>query len=354
MTSNEQERGRRLSSQGRHVSPQPSPHNYHDAVTGLDPSISSGTFSHGRFNTSQPQEVTPQNANGQSYMNNFSIPQNAMRNSQYLDQSLNPGQYNQDFVLQGNNYSDSFNQDFTIGQYPNLNSHDNINPAELSKISSPEHASPRLLSPDHQSPGPQSPTSTAGQYHTPQHSRHTSLDPNSAYAGNDWQGASFRQYQNSPSDVSDVSSVHHSPYIRQADLNEAGHSPLFVAQGNDTLGMEAFTLADQSHSQPGSAYVSPRLMPQQEGLGLSNEMMLNQGFMPGEMFSQEQPFQSMGAMHNRNQSVVSQMGQADQTQPPAIHIEPAPVSRQQSFGPQGEAMQNALSPPSMGRKFWYL
>lgn len=49
--------------------------------------------------------------------------------------------------------------------------------------------------------------------------------------------------------------------------------------------------------------------------------------------------------HMRHAS-LGDMGQADQFAPPTINIEPAPVSRQASFGPQGEQIEGALSPPS--------
>ena len=111
--------------------------------------------------------------------------------------------------------------------------------------------------------------------------------------------------------------------------------------------MEAFSLADQSrNSHPNSTYVSPRLMPSQQGLGLGQDMLLSQGMsVPGPEIFTSQPEQSyipMTNMHARNMSV----GQADKYAPPTINIEPAPVSRQASFGLQEESVPNALSPPT--------
>ena len=60
----------------------------------------------------------------------------------------------------------------------------------------------------------------------------------------------------------------------------------------------------------------------------------------------QNPYQKMMSLHNRNSSAVSDMGQADQLAPPTINIEPAPVSRQASFEPENNNVQDALSPPT--------
>lgn len=105
-------------------------------------------------------------------------------------------------------------------------------------------------------------------------------------------------------------------------------------------GMGAFSL--QSQPSPGhSPYISPRLMPaQNQGLGLGQDVMLNQSQpqmagVPGpEMYvSQPEPYPNMVTMHNRHGSTISDMGQADQFAPPTIQIDPAPVSRTNSFEP---------------------
>ncbi|KAJ9660290.1 DNA-binding transcription factor [Neophaeococcomyces mojaviensis] len=351
-----------MSAQGsRHASPQPSPHNYPNNSRGLDPGVYANTFSNNKFNTSNtfqnpfgdqmqpmqmqdPQLYSNNQFNHAAYQaNQFSDPSLTQNiNPQELfsgDNTMNTGDYAQDFAYMSN-------QNF------NLSQQSNVNPADLSKLSSPDHASPTsgLLSPEnHNSPGQQnntSPTSTNGQYHTPQHSRHTSLDPSSAYEmGNTWQGMQFQQHRRIPSDqYSDVSSVHQSPYMGHAELHESAdpnRSPYLNPQDTNTYGLESFNIGDQPTSQPGSTYVSPRLMPQQ-GLGLDSQQ---QGGFGAEALFSTQNF-NMGSMHNRNLSSVSDMGQADQIVPPTIQIDPAPVSRQQSFGPQGEMAANALSPPS--------
>lgn len=283
--------------------------------------------------------------------NHFNQP--VYSDNQFGDPSLTQNLDPSTFFDPSGSLSTDFPQDFSYLNQGYPSQQRNINPQELSKLSSPDHASPGsgLLSPDNtHSPGQQnaSPTSANGQYQTPQHSRHASLDPSSAnYMGNTWQGVQFQQHRRIPSDqYSDVSSHHgHSPYMGQTELNEtddASRSPFLVPQNTDTYGIESFNIADQASSQPGSNYVSPRLMPQQ-GLGVDSQKtdMSSNELFPGQLNYQ------MGTIHNRNLSSVSDMGQADQFAPPTIQIDPAPVSRQQSFGPQGEVdSSNALSPPS--------
>ena len=88
-------------------------------------------------------------------------------------------------------------------------------------------------------------------------------------------------------------------------------------------------------------------MPSMEGqgLGLQQEVPLNQMQPPEVYTTQAEQFPA----HMRAQSVTD-MGQADQFAPPTINIEPAPVSRQGSFGPHGEHFAGALSPPNSQRK----
>lgn len=356
----EGQRGR-ISNQGsRNASPQPSPHQYQNAFQGLDPGISPETFSTNKFNTFQWNNAPMQNP--QSHQESQMYPHNHFNQQVYsenqfgdpsLTQNLDPNTY----FDPSNSLVTNFTPDFSYLNQGYPNQQNNINPQELSKLSSPDHTSPGsgLLSPEnHNSPGQQhaSPTSPNGQYQqTPQHSRHVSLDPSSAnYMNNSWQGVQFQQHRRIPSDqYSDVSSHHgHSPYMGHTELNEnedPNRSPFLVPQNTDTYGIESFNIGEQASSQPGSNYVSPRLMPQQ-GLGMDSQ---KNDITPGELFPGQHSFQ-MGQIHNRNLSSVSDMGQADQFAPPTIHIDPAPVSRQQSFGPQGEIdSSNALSPPSSGR-----
>lgn len=355
----------RISSQGsRNQSPQPSPNQYLHTQQGLDPSIQPDTFTTNKFNTSL-QNSTWQNPWAAQQMQNLQnmqamqqqqmyshnqFNQNAYQDNQFSDPSLSQSLNPNDLYNAVDMNSGDFSQDMAYLNSGFINPQANINPAELSKLSSPDQPSPAsgLLSPDHNSPGQQnaSPTSTNGQYQTPQHSRHVSLDPSSAY-DTSWQSMQF-QHRRMPSDqYSDVSSVHHSPYLGYADVNDndLNKSPYLSPQQNDnTFGLESVNIADQPTSQPGSTYVSPRLMPQQ-GLGVES-VMPKQELSTG-LFNNS--FQ-MGSLHNRNLSAVSDMGQADQFAVPNIQIDPAPISRQASFGPQGEIDQNnALSPPSNNR-----
>ncbi|RMZ78838.1 hypothetical protein DV738_g3556, partial [Chaetothyriales sp. CBS 135597] len=231
-----------------------------------------------------------------------------------------------------------------------VNQHNNINPADLSVSTPDDQQSPNLLSPEHSSPGPQppSPASTNGQFYTPQHSRHTSLDPSSAYG--DFQSAGFQHHRRAPSDHSDVSSASHSPYLAHAEAAEPNHSPFLAAQqdSNNTFGIDNFSIAEQN-----VPYRSPRLMPQmdqsQHGLGVGHEMLLSQGMGIAPRSELYAAPVDVYSDHIRNQPLATEIGQADQFAPPTINIEPAPVSRQGSFGPQGEQLAGTLSPPSNQR-----
>ena len=362
----EQPRGRSPSQGNRHhISPIPSPHIFHDPSQSLsfDPAVGVNTFTTGPFNTSQqfsppyleasPSHHTDRSSQDPSYYSNTQFNHQAFQDNQFSGQSLDQGYTQSDLMYQVGSMPNEFTSSQQQFQYDpsfDANQHSNVNPAELSKMSSPQdHASPSLLSPDnHNSPGqPASPTSTNGQYYTPQHSRHQSLDPSSAYSvPGEWQNPAFQQHRRAPSDQSDASSIAaYSPNLGHPDVfdsveNQA--SPYMHAQpdtGND-FGMGAFTL----HPQPSpghSPYISPRLIPaQNQGLGLGQDIMLNQsqnqmGGHPGpEIYTtQAEPYSNMGAMHNRHGSSLSDMGRADQFKPPEITIDPAPVSRQNSFEP---------------------
>ncbi|RMZ76594.1 hypothetical protein DV737_g4737, partial [Chaetothyriales sp. CBS 132003] len=233
----------------------------------------------------------------------------------------------------------------------NVNQHNNVNPADLNVSTPDDHQSPNLLSPEQTSPGPQppSPSSTNGQFYTPQHSRHTSLDPSSAYG--DFQAASFQQHRRAPSDHSDVSSASHSPYLAHTEPAEPNHSPYLPAQqdSNSTFGIDNFSIAEQN-----VPYRSPRLMPQidqtQHGLGVNHEMLSSQGVGIIPPSSEAYPTSAdVYSDHIHNQALPTEIGQAAQFTPPTINIEPAPVSRQGSFGPQAEHLAGALSPPSNQR-----
>ncbi len=357
----------------QHISPQPSPNHYSNTVPGVDPSVQQA-LTQGKFNTThafnnpflatQQQGGLQPDPNQTSFYNNNQYHQNIYSDNQFgnqnLDQSYSGGA---PFMYQNENLNNDFNQNYNLNQafdmkpQYDMNSQSNINPAELSKVNSPQdQQSPGLQPPENQTQPsqPGSPASTNGQFYTPQHSRNASLDPSSAYSG-----VSFTQHRRAPSEHSDVSSAQHSPYLAHAEINntgvDLGHSPYLGAQQPDssnTFGIEAFNLGDQS-------YRSPRLMPHMEGNqpgpGMDGSGLLSQpmGIPVPDVYSTQPPPQYHiqppvvpSNHHLRNTSVVSDIGQANQYAPPTINIEPAPVSRQQSFGIQGDEVEGALSPPS--------
>jgi transcription factor CRZ1 len=393
-------RGRSPSSgHSNHISPQPSPHRYHDATSelGLDPAVNNSTFTTGKFvqaatnpslaypspysDTSAQVQSLPQTTSADSaFYQNSHFNQNAFQSHQPLafegnqpfENPFLPNSNEFLFANENSNMQGNFsNSDFAIDPAFDPNQQSNINPASLSKMPS-SHSStpPNLLSPeDHSSPGqPGSPTSTQGQFYTPQHSRHQSLDPASAAypqgsGSADWQGMSFQHHRRAPSDHSDISSNAPSPFLPHTEVGESienSHSPMMGAQQDElgAFGIENFSINDPHQSQvsPGhSPYISPRLTPQQsQGLGIGSDFMLQQGMQThmagaGPEIYATQPdgsYRNMSQMHARHTSVVSDMGQADQFPAPTINIEPAPVSRQASFEPETNNLGDNLSPPA--------
>ncbi|EEP77091.1 conserved hypothetical protein [Uncinocarpus reesii 1704] len=255
---------------------------------------------------------------------------------------------------------------------PHLNQ--SINPADLSRVSSPHNPSPpHLAPPESHSPRPTSPVSTPGTYYTPQHSRHTSLDPASAayitgHGHSDWQGMlgnpSFQGHRRAPSEHSDVSSVTHSPYLPQDnsfDPADNSHSPLLMAQPDpllyeNALGIGSFTISDQDQafSPAHSPYnMSPRLIPQQPGgdVGPDNSFLttqtLNNQFAPSPLDTYTLKTDTSGLPPLQSQNSPSEMGQAAQMKPPVISVEFAPPSRTSTFetGNKLEGDKDTLSPP---------
>ncbi|PGH07818.1 hypothetical protein GX51_01528 [Blastomyces parvus] len=253
-----------------------------------------------------------------------------------------------------------------------------VNPADLSRMSSPHNPTPpHLIPPDaHPSPGrPSSPASSPGAYYTPGHSRPASLDPASAafltsQPQSDWQGMLgnpvFQTHRRAPSEHSDVSSVAHSPYLSHHDafdLDANNHSPLLSAQNDpglyeNALGMEAFTISDQAQHHglsPGhSPYISPRLLPQQQSPepGQDGSFLLTQHVnnqlgptSPPDLYASRSEASPAPAFQSHN-SPAGDMGQAAQMTPPSINVEFAPPSRTTSFGPaKPETDMDTLSPP---------
>ncbi|KAJ5774549.1 Zinc finger C2H2 [Penicillium paradoxum] len=242
-----------------------------------------------------------------------------------------------------------------------------INPADLvSPVSNPSPSShPSSQDQQHSSPGPMSPPgSTPGTYYTPRHSRHASLDPATAYmtsqTGPDWQSvmnnASFRGHRRAPSEVSEVSSANHSPYLSQHEFDgiENNASPSLAPQPDPSLydpglGMESFTLSEQQQqgiSPLHSPYISPRLMPQQGGEMVPNASYLSQfPSAPTDMYGMPQEdMMNMGQLNN----TPGDIGQASQMAPPSINVEFAPPLRNTNFDlSKSTADFDSLSPPAM-------
>ena len=257
--------------------------------------------------------------------------------------------------------------------------HQSINPADImSNMSSPQNlipTPPNLMLPESHSPRQGSPAPSPGQMYSPNHSRHTSLDPSSAIFNqgqqqNDWTGMQFQIHRRAPSEHSDVSSsVAPSPYLQQHDGFDLDQnpSPMIGPQPDnplyqDALGIGDFTLSDPQQQQQQqqqqrmsprhSPFVSPRMHPQ-AGLGLmqENNFMLtdmNNNFNGGpgpEMFTTQND--AFPLFHQRHGS--NDMGRATQMVPPEINVEFAPNTRQSTVEPSRQDNDyDALSPPDRG------
>ncbi|KAL2828721.1 hypothetical protein BDW59DRAFT_159516 [Aspergillus cavernicola] len=254
-----------------------------------------------------------------------------------------------------------------------------VNPVDLvSQIPSPHPSTSSQASPldqqhSHSSPSAMSPpASSPGTFYTPQHSRHTSLDPASAaYLTNvshpEWQAvmanSSFHSHRRAPSEVSEVSSAAHSPFLPQHDTFDVvdnNPSPLLAPQNDPSLydhaalGIESFTLSEhQQHQQPAysphhSPYISPQLIPQQ-----GTDMIPSGPFISAPAMGSHYPTPPTEGYANGLESMVSpgsmcggDIGQASQMAPPSINVEFAPPSRTQVFpGDKANANMDSLSPP---------
>ncbi|KAL9109410.1 MAG: hypothetical protein Q9227_005917 [Pyrenula ochraceoflavens] len=393
----------------------PSPHQqYHDAITGLglDPAVSDSTFTTGKFNTLpqngadkinfntpspyidqslQPQGPPQSSGPDTGFFPGPEYPGNSFEQDQTLlpdyqqSQELNAPFFEQtsangdNFSMFQNNNNSDFNNEFSLDNAFSTSQPQQqaVNPADLSKMSSPNVATPPHLFQLEHSPGRSgSPASTAAPFYTPQHSRHSSLAPSNApYSQNDWQGmlgtASFQGHRRAASDQSDISSsAAPSPYLKNDNFDsvENNPSPLLSAQqdqneyNNSGLGQfENFSLADQPRPSPGhSPYESPHIGAQSNqhlgmvpDYGLNHQIPQAMGTSGPEIYTTQPPTSSSSLPHghHRNHSNFSDMGQADQFPAPTINIEPAPgVSRQGSFEPDREENDiDALSPPTRAR-----
>lgn len=265
-----------------------------------------------------------------------------------------------------------------------------VNPVDLigqmpspHSVTSPQ-MSPQEQQPHHSSPGPMSPpNSTPGAYYTPQHSRHTSLDPASAayMTGNappDWQSmmgnAAFQGHRRAPSEVSEVSSAAPSPYMshhESFDGVDNNPSPLLAPQNDpelydSSLGIESFTLSEQQQQQQHqqgispihSPYISPQLMPQQ-----GNDLIPNMPYISapaGNRYScPPTDIYGNGAegviSMPQGTAMVGDIGQASQMAPPSINVEFAPPAKNPIFPPAKPAADlDSLSPPPSTRKSYSL
>ncbi|KAI9375404.1 hypothetical protein BJX61DRAFT_531607 [Aspergillus egyptiacus] len=256
-----------------------------------------------------------------------------------------------------------------------------VNPVDLvSQIPSPHpstssQTSPLEQQPSHPSPNAMSPpASSPGTFYTPQHSRHASLDPASAayltttVSHPEWQAvmanSAFHSHRRAPSEVSDVSSAAHSPFLPQHDtfdIADNNPSPLLAPQNdpglydNAALSIESFTLSEhhqspqQGFSPHHSPYISPQLMPQQ-----GTDMIPSGPFISPPATSAHYPTPPTESYANGPEGMASQgspcgdIGQASQMAPPSINVELAPPSKTPVFpGDKFNADMDSLSPPAL-------
>lgn len=356
----------------------------------LDTSIPSAAYSDSSFRADLPQQTYSQDLLLPAYINDSPSLQN-FSGILIPDSSKGFGDFpqHQDLTTkQEQDYSRggllSIEADLSGGMQLHLQS---INPADLmSAMSSPQKlipTPPNLIPLESTSPRAGSPSPHQGQLYSPEHSRHTSLDPSSAMfahgqQGQDWtsmlQQHQFRRHQRAPSEYSDVSSsVAHSPFLTQPENGgfdgfDQNPSPLLNAQDNnnlyqDALGIGNFSLSDPQQQQQqqqqlisprNSPYVSPRISPQQ-GLDVpqENNFVLSQhdlhnfngGPGPEIYTSQPEAYSPFPARHGSGD-----LGQAAQMAPPEINVEFAPTTRHPVF--ESSATENdhdALSPPGRNR-----
>ena len=267
------------------------------------------------------------------------------------------------------------NSEFHPGMQPQ---HSSINPADImNSIPSPHNIVPSastLMPPEAHSSRQGSPAPPQGQFYSPNHSRHTSLDPSSAISAHnhqlDWAGLAQRAqsqgHRRAPSDHSDVSSsVAPSPFLGQTEAFDLDYSPsplMNPLQDNSLypgLGMEQISLSDpqQTHQQqqrmsPGhTPFDSPRMSPHM-GLGVpTDNFLLTQDFGgsfaggpgPDIYTNQPDPFSHLNPRHDS-----TDMGQAAQMTP-QINVELAPPTKQPGLEPsQTDNDLDTLSPPARG------
>lgn len=359
----------------------------------LDTSITSTAYSSGSFSADIPQQNFCHEIQYAPYIND---PPSLQNLSGLLIPDISKGfgdfpQHQDPITKQEHHYNRrgflSIEADLSCGMQPQQQS---INPVDLmSTMSSPQKlipTPPNLIPLESTSPRAGSPAPHQSQLYSPEHSRHTSLDPSSAMfahgqQGQDWtsmlQQNQFRKHQRAPSEYSDVSSsVAHSPFLTQPESGgfdgfDQNPSPLLNAQDNnnlyqDALGIGNFSLSDPQQQQQQqqlisprhSPYVSPRMTPQQElEVPQDNNFVLSQHDLhnnfnggPGPEIYTSQP-ETYSPFAARPGS--SDLGQAAQLAPPEINVEFAPPTRQPVFEPPAtENDHDALSPPGRNLIFY--
>ncbi|KAJ5347794.1 Zinc finger C2H2 [Penicillium brevicompactum] len=343
----------------RSVSPQPPGQQYHNPNAGLtvDPSMGAyqtapsfpnpdgviGAEQYGYQNyscaLSPTQTLSPPADQAQSFetslVNQLEHSSNGLRPMQdeNFSNMLNSNQPDMDFALYQNHSPSASASEYDTSQLLDPQMHQRqsmnqaINPADLVSPISNSGSSHPSQDPQHSSPGPMSPRDL------------------------------HRGHRRAPSEVSEVSSANHSPYLSQHEFDgiENNASPSLAPQSDPALyenglGMESFTLSEQQQQQGISPlqtpYISPRLMPQQGG-----EMIPNASYLspfpaaPTDMYGMPQEdMMNMGQLNN----VPGDIGQASQMAPPSINVEFAPPLRNQNFDPsKSTADFDSLSPPAM-------
>ena len=413
------------SNKSRSASPHPYPQ-FPDPTSNipLDPSIAAASFSTTSYaipnSTSTSSEPYGYNA---TYLSTAPGSQGLAPAEQNINTGLplappfgsgfsNPVEQPSTLPLQQENYSNLLNTnqsdfDFSLYQNPSPTSNaapeydssllldpqvqrqQGVNPADLVSQVSPPHisTSPQLPPQDqslhqHSTPSPISPPSSSGPFYTPQHSRNTSLDPATAaylsgHSHPDWQAmmnnASFQGHRRAPSEVSEVSSAAHSPYMSQHessfDAVENNPSPLLAPQNDpslydNALGIESFTLTEQQqqhqHQQPGfspghSPYISPQLMPQQGSDLVPNGPYISAPLAPTMSSQYPTPPTDLYATDAEGMMAMAQgnaapgdLGQASHMAPPSINVEFAPPAKDSTFRPSKAPTDlDSLSPPTL-------
>jgi len=273
-------------------------------------------FDSNEFMNQQGQAYSQSSLVEPNYSQGNDFPQFKQESSPYDQQQgsftqelLNPNlptNFNGDFPLfsSSNNQADQYDPSFFMNELPSQSGNQSVNPSQLDMASPQTNAPtpPSFLQPEGQSPASthQSPNFNQGQFqHSPNHSRHASLGPESAAFPQgqnqvEWSmmPPQFTGHRRTPSEYSDVSvsSAQHSPNLGHHDYEPLEHhSPMQNPQDaslyQQVLGIGDFSLSDnqiQHSASPRrglspahSPAISPRLGPQQlPSFGSQNNFLL--------------------------------------------------------------------------------